>query len=150
MVKDTDEISQDKSYVTDQDPESLRVALRRVRTYMDAIIDAKNRVFTPMISRRVVSVEIKISKILRHMQSTGKASLAELLEYEESLADAIASFIGVLELIRVHRLIINTDGDDCMSDAVHGIETQLILNTDESTILHEEHTDIGSAKKVPS
>jgi segregation and condensation protein A len=46
MVKDTDEISQDKSYVADQDPESLRVALRRVRTYMDAIEDAKNRVFT--------------------------------------------------------------------------------------------------------
>jgi hypothetical protein len=83
------------------------------------------------------------------MQSTGKASLAELLEYEESLADAIASFIGVLELIKIHRLIIDAEGDEGYCDSVHGLETRLILNTDESTILHEEHTVAGSVKKIP-
>lgn len=135
MIKDTDEISVDRTYVADQSLEALSAALKRVRTYMEAVEDAKNRVFTPMISRRTVSVEVKIGGILRHMQKCGKASLAELLEYEDSLPDLLASFIAVLELIRIRRLIIDNDGND--PDAVHGLDTRLVFNSDESTVLRE-------------
>ena len=53
----------------------------------------------------------------------------------------IAIFIGVLELVKVRRLIIDTDGDD--EGYTHGINTKFILNTDESTILKDEDTNLN-------
>ncbi len=137
MAKDTDEISVDRSYVADQSTEALRAALRRVSSYMSAIEDSKSRIFTPMISRRVVSVEVKIAGILSHMRKSGQASLIELIGNENSLADTIASFIGVLELIRTRRLlIVDTGGEE--GDSVRGLDASFELNTDESTILKDD------------
>lgn len=138
LVKDTDEISVDRSFVTDQDPESLRLAIRRIHSYMEAMEEARAHAFTPMISKRVVSVEVKIGGILRRMKETGQASLGELLDDEQSLPELIAAFVGVLELVRVRRLLIDETDADGLSDALHGLDTKFILNTDESTILHEE------------
>lgn len=137
QVKDTDEISVDRTYVADQDPETLKMSLKRVRSYMDALENAKSHVFTPMISRRIVSVEVKIGGIIRHLNKTNGSNLSDLLQYEETLSDIIATFIAVLELIRVHQIIIDTDGDD--PEAVHGLDTRLILNTDETTIIHDNN-----------
>lgn len=136
MVKDTDEISVDKSFVAEQSTEALRLAYRRVKTYMEAIENARSHAFTPMISKRVISVEMKIGRIVKFMERTPRASLGELLREEESVPDTIAAFIGVLELIRAHRLIIDEPlADD--GECVHGLDTRLILNTDESTILRD-------------
>lgn len=135
MVKDTDEISIDKTYVANQNPESLSIAIKRIKTYTEAMEKVRKHAFTPMISKRVVSVELKISGILRKMQSKSISSLAELIEQEETLPDLIAAFIGVLELIRTRRLLINDDINE--AGAIHGLDTSLRLNTDESTILHE-------------
>lgn len=141
MTKDTDEISIDKTYVADQNPDALSLAIRRIKTYTEAMEKARKHAFTPMISKRVVSVELKIGGILRHMQSKPISSLSELIEHEETLPDLIAAFIGVLELIRTRRLLINDDVDE--TGAIHGLDTNLRLNTDESTILHEESTSIS-------
>lgn len=138
MVKDTDEISVDRTFVADQNVESLRLAMRRVRTYMDAVEDAKAHAFTPMISKRVVSVEMKIAGMLNRIRKTGQASLEELIGDEESLPDLIAAFFGVLELIKIRRLLIDESDDTYIPDSLHGLNTRFILNTDESTVLTEE------------
>ena len=111
MVKDTDEISVDKTFVAEQDVEQLCLAARRIMDYNAIAERAKSKEpFSPMISKPVVPVEIKIIAILDHLEKKKKASLEALLMDSVSLPDMIAIFIGVLELIKTRKInIINPD-----------------------------------------
>jgi len=67
LEKDTDEISIDKSFVADQETESLLLAVRRILTYNENRPLPDRETFTPMISKPIVPVEVKIVGILKHM-----------------------------------------------------------------------------------
>ncbi len=127
MVKDTDEISPDRSFVADQDIESLLSAVRRINSYRDAIERVKTN-FTPMISKPIVPVEGKIVLILDTLGRQGTATLRQLLETAPSLSDLIASFMGVLELIKVRKIIMEDPENE--GNAVCGESTRFFLNPD--------------------
>ncbi|MBE6668076.1 MAG: hypothetical protein E7607_07205 [Ruminococcaceae bacterium] len=137
MVKDTDEISVDKTYVHDQDVTALCAAVRRIIAYNNALEKAANTAFTPMISKPIIPVEIKIVSILKTIEKNGAASLEELLISEATLPDAIASFLGVLELIKVRKLLVADDIDE--ENALLNANTRFILNTDDSTVEESEY-----------
>lgn len=137
MVKDTDEISVDKTYVHDQDVTALCAAVRRIIAYNNALEKAANTAFTPMISKPIIPVEIKIVSILKTVERQGAASLEELLMDEATLPDAIASFLGVLELIKIRKLLVADDIDE--SNALLNAKTRFILNTDDSTVEESEY-----------
>jgi len=107
LEKDTDEISVDKSFVLDQEVESLCAAVRRIITYNENRPKIEREVFTPMISAPIVPVEVKITGILRRMSKKPKTSLKELLSDSVSLPDMIAIFLGVLELIKIRKILIS-------------------------------------------
>lgn len=111
MVKDTDEISVDKTFVADQSVTSLCMAVRRIIAYREEKPRAEKVVFTPMISSPIVPVEAKIVGILRHFETREHMSLRSLLDDSTSLPDMIAIFLGVLELIKVRKLRIIEDPD---------------------------------------
>ncbi len=137
MVKDTDEISVDKTYVHDQQVTSLCTAVRRIIAYNNALERAATTTFKPMISKPIIPVEIKIVSILKTIEKRGAATLEELIIGESTLPDLIASFLGVLELIKVRRLLISdSDGQD---NALLDANTRFVLNTDESTIEQSEY-----------
>ena len=127
MVKDTDEIAPDKTYVADQDPLSLCAAVRRINAYRDAMEKVKTN-FTPMVSKPIVPVEGKIVMILNTLNTFGTATLRELLEDAPSLPDLIASFMGVLELIKVRKILMEEHEDE--ENSVHGESTRFFLNPD--------------------
>ena len=79
MVKDTDEISVDKTFVQDQEVTSLMTAIRRIVAYNNALEKAATTTFTPMISKPIIPVEIKIVSILRTVEKRGIATLRILL-----------------------------------------------------------------------
>ncbi len=134
MVKDTDEISVDKSYVADQSPLVLQQAIKRIIAYNNILERAQQTAFKPMISKPVVPVELKIVGILSRMnKGGGKATLDELLDDSVSLPDMIAIFIGVLELIKVRRILID-ESEDESTDNMHGENTRFIINTNEADI----------------
>jgi len=136
FVKDTDEISPDRSFVMDQEVESLLTAWRRIHSYHDSMERVKTN-FTPMISKPIVPVEGKIVLILNTLGSFGTATLRELLEDAPSLADMIASFMGVLELIKVRKILMEEcDEDD--TNAVRGEDTRFFLNPDAPSESAEE------------
>ena len=126
MVKDTDEISVDKTFVQDQDIADLCTAVRRIITYNNALEKAANTTFTPMISKPIIPVEIKIVMLLKKMKNRGCATLYDLLEGEQSLPDLIASFLGVLELIKVGKLVVSDELDE--TNALLGENTRFVLN----------------------
>ncbi len=137
MVKDTDEISIDKTYVQDQDVTSLCSAVRRIIAYNNALERAASTAFTPMISKPIIPVEIKIVSILKTVEKRGTASLEELISAEVSLPDAIASFLGVLELIKIRKLLVADDINE--ENALLDSHTRFILNTDDSTVGESEY-----------
>lgn len=146
MVKDTDEISVDKTFVADQDVTALCSAVRRIIAYNNALEKAANTAFKPMISKPIIPVEIKIVSILRHMEEKAVASLEELIIDEASLPDLIASFLGVLELIKIRKLLIADDIDE--ENALLKASTRLILNTDDSTVEKSEYiTDLSTTNE---
>lgn len=146
MVKDTDEISIDRTYVQDQQVTDLCTAVRRIIAYNNALEKAATTTFTPMISKPIIPVEIKIVSILRTLEKRGAATLEELIIGESTLPDIIASFLGVLELVKVRRLLISDDIDE--TNALLSAQTRFILNTDESTIEQSEYQSIEENDEV--
>ena len=125
MVKDTDEIAPDRTFVADQDVEDLLTAVRRMNAYRDAMERVKTN-FTPMLSKPMVPVEGKIVLILQTLSTLGTVTLRDLLRDEPSLADTIAAFMGVLELIKVRRILMEDPDED--DNAVGGEDTRFFLN----------------------
>ncbi len=128
LVKDTDEISVDKSYVADQSVTSLCTAVRRIIAYREEKPRAEKVTFSPMISSPIVPVEAKIVGILRHFDRSEEMSLDALLDDSVSLPDMIAIFLGVLELIKVRRLRIVEDPHRVGS--LLGLDTTFVLGED--------------------
>ena len=102
MVKDTDEISIDTSYVADQQVTSLCAAVRRIIAANESRPKAEKQVFAPMIAKPIVPVEVKIVGILHHIDKKRNPPMKELLSDATSLPDLIAIFLGILELISLH------------------------------------------------
>jgi hypothetical protein len=59
---------------------------------------------------------------------SGKASLRELLSDSVSLPDAIAIFIGVLELIKVRKITFDELPEDERADGIHDLNTKFVLS----------------------
>lgn len=142
LAKDTDEVTVDKSFVADQEPEALCAAVRRIIANTNADVRNSVQVFHPMIKKPIVPVEVKIVGILRRLENQqGKATLDELLSDSVSLPDMIAIFIGVLELVKVRRLLIfETDEDE---RGLHSTKTVFTLNENEDDIIKEENAEVA-------
>ena len=125
MAKDTDEISIDTSYVADQQVTSLCLAVRRIIAANESRPKVEKAVFAPMIAKPIVPVEIKIVGILHRMSKKSTTSMEELLSDATSLPDLIAIFLGILELVKVRKILIE---DKMFEDAVHGTNTVFSVN----------------------
>lgn len=133
LVKDTDEISVDKTFVDDQKVEDLCIAARRIMDYNAIAERAKSKEpFTPMISKPIVPVEIKIVEILGQLEENKRSSLESLLMKSVSLPDMIAIFIGVLELIKINKINI-VETDETKNDS-----TGMVFEINENYVPDEE------------
>lgn len=129
MVKDTDEISIDTSYVADQQVTSLLLAVRRIIAANESRPKLEKAVFAPMIAKPIIPVDIKIVGILHRMEKKKKdepTSMKELLADATSLPDLIAIFLGILELMKVRK--IRMQEDEYADNSVHGIDTAFLVN----------------------
>lgn len=126
FVKDTDEITVDTSYVADQQVTSLCAAVRRIIAANESRPKAEKQVFAPMIAKPIVPVEVKIVGILHHIGKKKNPSMKELLSDATSLPDMIAIFLGILELIKVRKILIEEDPDEYT--VIHGTSTKFVVN----------------------
>ena len=143
MVKDTDEISVDKTFVADQSVTSLCLAVRRIIAYREEHPSPNKVTFTPMIAKPIVPVEAKIVGILKHFDRNERVSLSSLLEDSVSLPDMIAIFLGVLELMKMRRIVLLENHSD---GSVFGIETEFLkgenpVSEDEAPPPEEPNSD---------
>ena len=136
LEKDTDEISIDKTFVLDHEIEALCLAVRRIITYNENRPKLEREVFTPMISSPIVPVELKISGIIRRMQKKKVTTLRELLEDSVSLPDMIAIFLGVLELIKIRKILIHDFEGTLLDDGA-----QFVINDNPDDVIKQSEND---------
>ena len=126
MVKDTDEITVDVTYVADQQVTSLCAAVRRIIAANESRPKEEKQVFAPLVAKPIVPVEVKIVGILHHISKRRNPSMKDLLSDATSLPDLIAIFLGILELIKVRKILIEEDPDTYT--VIHGTNTRFVVN----------------------
>ena len=109
---------------------ALNSILRRIR-----IAEAERKptdLVHPLIKHHVVSVEEKIEEICALLEERDEASLFFLLKDSTSRAELVARFMGVLELIKIHRIMITTVHfvEDVADYDAKGLDIKVRLNPD--------------------
>lgn len=127
MAKDSEDISPDRTFVADSEPTLLLTAMRRVLAeYRDTETISESLV-RPIVSKPIVPVQLKIMGIMRHFKNVDQTpSLGELLDDAESRPELVAIFIGVLELVRMRRLLLVEAPDEFGN--LHGVSTRFAAN----------------------
>ena len=109
MVKDNDEVPPEKGFPLGLDTSLLTKALNALLVRFKSSEQPPATVFDPLIKHRVVSVEEKIDDILNILDIQETASLFFLLKDAENRSELLARFIGILELVKLQRIIITED-----------------------------------------
>ena len=110
FVKGTDDVPPEKGLPLNLDPNMLIKALGGVmrRIKIAQAERTPTELVNPLIKRKVVSVEEKIDEICALLEEHEEASLFFLLKDADSRSELVARFMGVLELIKIHRITITT------------------------------------------
>ncbi len=133
-VKGTDDVPPEKGLPLNLDPnlmiKALNSILRRLR-----ISEAERKptdLVNPLIKHKIVSVEEKIEEICALLEDRDEASLFFLLKDADSRSELVARFMGVLELIKIHRITITTVHfvEDVAEYDAEGLDIKFKLNPD--------------------
>ncbi len=133
-VKGTDEIPPERGLPLNLDANMLVKALDSVLRRMKVAESQRHptELVNPLIKRKVISVEEMIEKMVRLLEEVGEATLFELLRDSESRSELVARFMGVLELIKLRRILITTITviEDVVEYNETGLEMSFVLNPD--------------------
>ena len=70
------------------------------------------KLINPLVNRKTVSVEKQIELIVARLELLGEATMFALLADCEDRVELIASFLGILELIKLHRILLLDPPED--------------------------------------
>ncbi len=133
-VKGTDDVPPEKGLPLDLDPDLLIKALGAVmrRIKVAEAMKKPTDLVNPLIKHKIVSVEEKIEEICTLLEEHEEASLFFLLKDSESRSELVARFMGILELIKIRRIVITsvTVIEDIVEYDENGLEMMFSLNPD--------------------
>ena len=134
FVKGTDEIPPEKGLPLNLDSGMLIKALESVLRRMK-VADAQKHpteLVNPLIKHKIISVEEKIEQMCEVLAEKEEASLFFLLKDSESRSEIVARFMGILELIKLRRILITTVTviDDVVEYNERGLDMMFRLNPD--------------------
>ena len=154
FVKGTDDIPPEKGLPLNLDAGMLVKALESVlkRIKVAEAQRQPSELVNPLIKHKVISVEEKIEEMCAILEEQEEASLFFLLKNSESRGELVARFMGILELIKLRRILITTITvvDDVVEYDEKGLEMMFKINPDyippevsesEFDSLPEEKTD---------
>ena len=131
-VKDTDEVPPEKGLPLDLEPDLLIKALNAVmrRIKIAQAERTPTELVNPLIKHKIVSLEEKIEEICELLEEQEEASLFFLLKDADSRPELVARFMGILELIKIHRIMITTVTyvDDIIEYEEKGLGMKFKLN----------------------
>ena len=133
-IKGTDEIPPERGLPLNLDTALLVKALESVLKRMKVAESQRtpSELVNPLIKHKVVSVEEKIEEMCAFLEEVEEATLFTLLSAADSRSELVARFMGVLELIKLGRIVITTVTviEDVVEYNENGLEMSLKLNRD--------------------
>ncbi len=134
VTKGTDDIPPERGLPLNLSTAALTKALSAVLRRLK-IADAQRKpseLVNPLIKHHIVSVEEKIEQICELLEEHEEASLFFLLKDADSRPELVARFMGVLELIKINRIMITTVRfvEDVAEYEFSGLEMKFKLNPD--------------------
>ena len=133
-VKGTDDVPPEKGLPLNMDTALITKALSAILRRMKIANATRNptELVNPLIKHKVVSVEEKIEEMCIALEEMGEATLYDLLVVSENRAELVARFMGILELIKLHRIVITnfTMVEDVIEYEDTGIKMSFKLNPD--------------------
>ena len=133
-VKGTDDVPPEKGLPLNMDVGLMTKALSAVLRRMKIANAVRNptELVNPLIKHKIVSVEEKIEEMCITLEEVGEATLYDLLVVSESRSELVARFMGILELIKLNRIMITniTVVEDVVEYNDSGLELTFRLNPD--------------------
>ena len=133
-VKGTDDVPPEKGLPLNLNADMLVKALESVLKHIK-VAEAQRKptdLVNPLIKHKVISVEEKIEEMCLILEEHEEASLFFLLKNSESRSELVARFMGILELIKLRRVLITTVTvtEDVVEYNEKGLEMMFKLNPD--------------------
>ena len=100
MVKDTDEIKADTSYIADHDMQLLTRAMLRMLTEVRISDDEAIQRFEPLIRKPAVSVASVATALIERLSDGRPVTLHAFFSAADSRSTLIAMFMAMLELLK--------------------------------------------------
>ena len=152
FAKETDEIPPEKGFPLGLDPALLARAMQSMLNRMrEQEARSTEKLITPLVTRKTVSVEKRIEFIVARLEIKHEATMFALLADCEDRAELIATFLGILELIKIHRILLLETPEDEFSPPNgqdDGLMLRFTMNPDyvpdentESEFDHDESED---------
>ncbi len=131
IAKEEDEIPPEKGYPLGLDPALLSRALHIMLNRLNAEEKAPVTLINPLIKTRVVSVEKCISRLVTVLEKDQESSLFHLLKDATDKPELVATFMGLLELIKLRRVLICDPAEDAPQNDGLTISFKLNPNADD-------------------
>ena len=132
MVKETDEISPDKTYVADHESELLYKAFLRILNEVRVTDEDAKRNFEPLIKKRTVSVTSIVENLARRLRGGRRVSLGSFFRQAEDRLELVSMFLAMLELLKSGHLTVNEEYEsvDGVIDATSDVTISLTADAD--------------------
>lgn len=124
LAKDNEEIPAEKGFPLGLDAALLTKALNVMVNRLKQTNEVPTTLINPLIKRRVVSVEEQIEGIIEKLTLNESASFFYLLKDAEDRSELLAAFMGILELIKIRRILFCEEDEE----APFSILTKFRLN----------------------
>ena len=106
MVKETDEIDTDRSFVAPHELELLARALERIAVRQKMMEDSRNAEtessLNTIVVKKITPTDVKVISILRTLRKNGATDFESILLQNNSRSDIVATFLATLSLISKH------------------------------------------------
>ena len=109
FVREPVKLPVNKQYTRLHDKQELCDAYLAIFSKVKEYKPLRANVFSPIVSRRIVSVESKIKDILHRLYTVGHFDMSTLYDGMEDRSERIAAFLAVLELTKSGRIFLNDD-----------------------------------------
>ncbi len=141
MAKDNEEIPAEKGFPLGLDPALLSKALGVMINRLKVTTDVPVTLINPLIKRKVVSVEERIDLIVEKLTANEEASFFFLLKDAKDKPELLASFLGILELIKLRRILFCEDEEDTEFSVLTKFRLNPDYAPDEDEPVHNEFDD---------
>ena len=133
MAKDVDEIPPDRGIPLGLNPLLLSRAMNAMLLRLRQTEQQPEQTFAPLVKTKVYLVEDEVEGLVARLSDQQDATLFFLLKDAEERAQLLAMFMGLLELIKIKRVLIcESEEEEALAedDARNGLLMRFRLNPD--------------------